>query len=336
MEREIQADRLHCLIETQRLINAGSADADRVITLVLDRAQAAMNADGVAVELLDGDHLVCRAARGVSDGAAAIGQRHVSESALSGQSMRLAAPLICRDVETDASIDGNGCRAFGVRSVLVAPLVHAGEAVGVLRVLSTEPGHFSDADADTLELLANFIAWSLANSMVLERDAERILRDPLTGLFGHAILMDRISQAAYGASRYGRHFGLFFIDLNHFSVVNDALGYEWGDVVLRAVAEGLSGTVRAGDTLARLESDRFVILAENAERSIVEERLKGRVDAVLAAVNEDLDLKGFDLTASIAVIWSTDHGDSAEGMLSVASEAANIIKRQREARDGFT
>ena len=79
--------------------------------------------------------------------------------------------------------------------------------------------------------------------------------DPLTGLPNRTVLIDRLSHGIYEAGRYGRHFGLFFVDLDGFSTVNNALGYEWGDAVLRAVAQGLNDTVRAGDTLARLEND---------------------------------------------------------------------------------
>ena len=75
--------------------------------------------------------------------------------------------------------------------------------------------------------------------------------------------------------------------------------------MLRSVAQGLNATVRGGDTLARLEGDQFVVLCGNAEQSIVEERLKGRIEAVIAEVDKDLNLEGYTLTASVGVAWSS-------------------------------
>ena len=98
-----------------------------------------------------------------------------SDRNLSGQCRRLAIPLICRDTETDTRVDREVSRRAGVRSIAVAPLVHAGQGVGVLKVVSGDPDHFDDADGDVLELLATFIVSSLTNAVTFERDAERAL-----------------------------------------------------------------------------------------------------------------------------------------------------------------
>ena len=98
--------------------------------------------------------------------------------------------------------------------------------------------------------MANLVASGLSTTSKLEREAERALRDPLTGLANRFIFMDRLAHHGYEARRYGRPYGLFLIDLNRLSVVVESLGQEWGDAVLRSVAQGLHNTVRGGDTLA--------------------------------------------------------------------------------------
>jgi diguanylate cyclase (GGDEF)-like protein len=194
--------------------------------------------------------------------------------------------------------------------------------------MSSEAELFDDADLNVLELRANLLASGLSSTSKLEREAERALRDPLTGLANRFIFMDRLAHHGYEARRYGRPYGLFLIGLDRFSVVNDSLGPEWGDAVLRSVAQGLNNTVRGGDTLARLEGDQFVVLCGNAERSIVEERLKGRIEGVVAEVNKDLGLDGFTLTTSVGVAWSLGTDVSAEDLLVEARASLQRAKAQ--------
>ena len=140
--------------------------------------------------------------------------------------------------------------------------------------------------------------------------------------------MDRLAHHGYEARRYGRPYGLFLIGLDRFSVVNESLGQEWGDAVLRSVAQGLNNTVRGGDTLARMEGDQFAVLCGNAERDVVEERLKGRIEAVVSEVNKELKLDGYTLAASVGVAWSAGSDTTAEELLTHARASLRRAKAQ--------
>ncbi len=325
--RDTTVDLLHCLIETQRLLNAGSLESERVMGVVIERARAATNARGGAVEFAEDNAMVTEAVSGMTD--AAEGSRVDMENSLSGLCARMGMPLICRDTETDSRVDREACRHVGARSMVVAPIVRGGQGVGVLKVLSDEPDHFSDTDADVLELMAGFIASSPSSGSTLENEAHRALQDPLTGLPTRMILMDRLQQAVYDARRYKRSFGLFVIEPIGIEEVSTALGRDASEAVLRAISTGLSATVRSGDTLARVEDDQFVILCINADRSVVEWRIRNRVDTVLASVTNEIGLDGVELTASIGVIWGSGSDASAESLLTSASTAAYRAKRQR-------
>jgi diguanylate cyclase len=328
LARDTQLELLHYVIETQRLVNALPAGAaDRAMDVVLDRVQTVTNADGAAVELVERNVMVSRAVSGLSTDRE--GTRTSGDASLSGLCIRVGMPLLCRDTDSDSRVDPEQCRRTGVRSIAVAPMVRAGEPLGVLRVMSSEAEHFDDADVEVLELMANLMASGLANTSKLDREAERALRDPLTGLANRFIFMDRLAHHGYEARRYGRPYGLFLIGLDRFSVVNESLGEEWGDAVLRSVAQGLNATVRGGDTLARLEGDQFVVLCGNAEQSVVEERLKARIEAVVADVDKDLNLDGYTLTASVGVVWSSRSDFTAAELISEARASLLAAKAGR-------
>jgi diguanylate cyclase (GGDEF)-like protein len=87
--------------------------------------------------------------------------------------------------------------------------------------------------------------------------------DPLTGLPNRRLLMDRIQQTVAANARSGLHGALLFLDLDHFKTLNDTLGHEVGDVLLRQVAQRLKACVRTEDTVARLGGDEFVIMLKN-------------------------------------------------------------------------
>jgi len=85
---------------------------------------------------------------------------------------------------------------------------------------------------------------------------------PLTSLPNRFLLMDRLQQTLARANRYKQPFAVLFVDLDDFKTINDTFGHDFGDLLLRFIAQRLSTSVRESDTVARLGGDEFVILAE--------------------------------------------------------------------------
>lgn len=92
-------------------------------------------------------------------------------------------------------------------------------------------------------------------------------RDPLTNMANRRLLKDHLEQAVAAAKRDRRLLALLFIDLDAFKRVNDTLGHDIGDLVLKAVGRRLRGCLRRGDTAARLGGDEFTVLAPRIEKS---------------------------------------------------------------------
>lgn len=94
--------------------------------------------------------------------------------------------------------------------------------------------------------------------------------DQLTGLPNRTLLQDRLKQAMTTSSRCGTYGALLFIDLDHFKTLNDTLGHDMGDLLLKQVAQRLLHSVRDGDTVARLGGDEFVVVLSNLSKNQVD------------------------------------------------------------------
>jgi diguanylate cyclase (GGDEF)-like protein len=106
----------------------------------------------------------------------------------------------------------------------------------------------------------------LASNSQLRYDAEKLaLYDPLTNLPNRRLLLDRLLAAEESAITEGSRLGVIYLDLDGFKQVNDTLGHEAGDNVLRNVSAALARVLRKEDCLARIGGDEFVVLVERVE-----------------------------------------------------------------------
>jgi diguanylate cyclase (GGDEF)-like protein/PAS domain S-box-containing protein len=126
--------------------------------------------------------------------------------------------------------------------------------------------------------------------------------DSLTGLANRALFEDHLVHALARARRHHQPVAALFLDLDDFKTINDSLGHEAGDELLRAVAIRIAGVVRAEDTAARLGGDEFAVLAETLD----DETARTIAKRLLDAVAEPFTISGRELRVSVSIglAWS--------------------------------
>jgi len=129
--------------------------------------------------------------------------------------------------------------------------------------------------------------------------------DPLTNLPNRRLLVDRLQQAIVSSARTGRHGALLFIDLDNFKILNDTLGHDIGDLLLKQVSNRLKLCVREVDTVARLGGDEFMLILEELSPNIIEagKQTEVIVEKIIVEVSQpcQLDTHEYQTTPSIGV-----------------------------------
>jgi diguanylate cyclase (GGDEF)-like protein len=157
--------------------------------------------------------------------------------------------------------------------------------------------------------------------------------DALTGLPNRALFKDRLSQALLYARRYDRRVTVVFIDLDNFKIVNDSLGHNAGDELLKIVASRMVDCVRATDTVVRLGGDEFVVLLLDQPKSA--DIISPTVQKLRAAIAEPVKVDGHDLrvTSSMGIANYPDDGVDADVLLANADAA--MYRAKEIGRDNF-
>ena len=160
-----------------------------------------------------------------------------------------------------------------------------------------------------------------------EQQLERLVYyDVLTGMPNRALLADRAAQAIARAERYGTHLALLFIDLDRFKVINDTLGSNIGDQLLRGVAQRILAQASPGETASRYGADQFVLLLPEIDSPDQAATLARRVLDKLATPHT-LGEQSYTVTASIGIAVYPEDGEERETLLHHAETGMQAAKK---------
>lgn len=215
---------------------------------------------------------------------------------------------------------------------MALPLKTKDGVLGALNLYSADEGAFTPEEVQLLEELANDLAYGINSLRDSARRAGAEFQldyqanfDPLTGLANRTLLQDRLRQAMMHAQRNERRIAVVLLDLDRFKGVNEVMGMDGGDKLLKVVGQRLVGALRDGDTVARLSVDEFCVLltdlASSEDAALLTHKL-------LQAVAEPITLNQQEifLTASAGIGLFPKDGDNADVLLSHANSAMHSAK----------
>ncbi|KQW46455.1 MULTISPECIES: sensor domain-containing diguanylate cyclase [unclassified Roseateles] len=301
-------------------------DLGGLMNLVVGRTLNLANADGAAVEMAEGDDMVYRAAAGMA--AHSLGLRLQRGSSLSGLCVSEGRALHCDDALSDPRTDRAACAKLGLRSMIVVPLRHHGETVGVLKAMSSQVGHFNERHVALMELLSDLVgaAMYFATRYAPGDLFHKATHDGLTDLPNRSLFLDRLRSSLFQSVRDGQPLAVLMLDLNGLKPINDNHGHRAGDAVLLEFARRLRGSVRQSDTAARLGGDEFGVML----RPLAAE---GGLETALTRLRQQLnggfqfEGRSLPVAASMGVACYPEDGDDVAQLMELADQRMYHHKR---------
>ncbi len=253
-----------------------------------------------------------------------------------GTSTYIGKRVLVENIETDPKWEKIKHIALphGMRSCWSEPIKNSsGEVLGAFGMYYNYPALPNDEESNDLKSAARIAG------IVMERDqAQKRIRalaytDELTGLASRAHFYQNLEELIKISSRHNHRFGLLYIDLDDFKGVNDSLGHDAGDLLLKNIARRLENTCRDVDFVARLSGDEFCILAKEIDDGYVTNVAQRCIDAI----SEPIEISSRKLTpaCSIGIAHYPDDGENLTALLKAADTSLYAAKENGKHQYAF-
>lgn len=255
---------------------------------------------------------------------------------LAGTAFRSRRTCVSHDFQNDprTALWHEAAARAGIRSGAAVPLLRGRRTVGLLLLYSGERRTFDDEVLALLERMADNIVFALdrfgledQRRRAQERAQYLATHDALTGLPNRVMFSHLLNLALASARRYRRQFALLFVDLDRFKVVNDTLGHEAGDQLLREMSSRLKGCLRSSDVIARLGGDEFVVLVQEISEA---HQVAAVARKLLTAAMQPVTVLGQECRVTASVGISMYPGDAVDekSLMTNADIAMYMAKEQ--------
>lgn len=245
-------------------------------------------------------------------------------------------PVVVSDIQADPLWkDYRGFAArFGYRSCWSSPVLSCeGAVLGTFAMYSMTVREPTADETQLVDMATRIAGIAIERKQAEDRIQYMASHDVLTGLANRAVLNERLVQAIAHAKRNDRGVSVVFLDLDNFKTVNDSLGHNVGDELLKCVAARMRECVSASDTVIRLGGDEFVILLTDQAKAPYKN--SEALQHIIASVAVPMDIQGHRLgvTCSMGIANYPGDGDTSEALLANADAA--MYKAKEAGRDNF-
>jgi diguanylate cyclase (GGDEF)-like protein/PAS domain S-box-containing protein len=241
-------------------------------------------------------------------------------------------PLLIRNFASASARLRTAAAAHGIASWIAIPVLSSARSVAVLEFWLT---HASDEDAEHTQVIgavARQLGLLFDRKLAQDRLSYVAQHDALTALPNRTLFNDRLQHALAQAQRKQQTIGVLMLDLARFGQINEVFGYAAGDQVLKAVADRLTASVRAGDTLARFDGDEFAVILPEIGGADDAARV---ADKIFSSLSAPFEIRGENVYANTRIgitLYPGDH-TSAEGLVQNAERA--MARAKTEGRSNY-
>jgi diguanylate cyclase (GGDEF)-like protein len=211
----------------------------------------------------------------------------------------MRAPIVQENVPATRLLPRDWVKSFGIKSMAIYPLAAKEESIGVMAVDSySDFVHFPAEEIEVLTAIARQASVLIENARLHEQVQQQAIADPLTGLYNHRHLHERLEQEIARAKRSHRPLAVLMLDIDSLKLINDTYGHQVGDEALKLLASALQSSCRAEDIVGRCGGDEFLIILPESDAAEAE-RIGERVQVNLAA--RYLESEGKDACVPIRI-----------------------------------
>lgn len=335
----------------------GELNLDRLLALVTDRARELIQAETVLIPILDEScqTYTYRAGSG-KHSEEIIGERLPLEFGICGWVWRNHRAW-WRGVLEELAPEERNRWEHEAGTLIMVPLFGKKHFLGGIAGMNKRGGEtFDQRDLDLLTMFGSQVSIAIENAVTFEAlEAEKhraeqyqeelhslnqelvainadlehmALYDSLTGLANRYLVQDRLQQAIFRAERDEESLAILVVDLDRFKDLNDTLGHNVGDQLLKEVGIRFQNKLRHADTIGRLGGDEFAVLLPKADvetATLVAEHL---LQALQFPV--ELESGSYVVSASIGIALYPEHGDDMQSLLRRADVAMYVAKRAKQ------
>ncbi len=330
--QQTTARRLAILSDVVKTANS-ILEPRKVIEVVMEKIRHLVPSEAWSLLMIDEEkhELVFEAALGAKGRDVSSFRLKMGEG-IAGWVAETGKPAIANDAGRDPRFDGrvDSRTQFETRSILCAPLVSRGRAIGVLEILNKLDGRFTRADLALVLTLVEPCAIAIENAILFQRAEQLTITDDLTRLFNSRYLNLYLGREIKRCKRHGIPLSVIFLDLDGFKGINDQFGHLAGSGTLTEVGGILAQGVRESDIIARYGGDEFVVVLPETPASgalVIAERLRRAIEE-----HRFLEPQGIAarISASFGIATYPDHALSPEGLIQKADQAMYRVKEREK------